>query len=99
MGQVACATIEKNCKAESKACVNLRLKAVGVRPAPCPTLPALEQVEPSERTLRICNGEKTPEVLPHANRASLASQTEPKGSIYPWVPPYSSMFIVPIHME
>lgn len=29
-----------------------------------------------------------PEVLPHANRTCLTSQTEPRGSIYPWVPPY-----------
>jgi hypothetical protein len=40
------------------------------------------------------------EVLPHANRASLTSQTEPMGSIYPWIPPYSqNVYKVLIHME
>lgn len=31
----------------------------------------------------------TPEALPHANGASLTSQTEPMGSVNPQIPPYS----------
>lgn len=36
---------------------------------------------------------KIPGVLPYANRASLTSWTEPVGSIYSWILPYSSVFI------
>ena len=36
---------------------------------------------------------KIPEILHHVKRTSLAYQTEPMGSIYPWIPPFSSMFI------
>lgn len=63
------------------------------KPTPYLTLPALGQVDLTEKTMRLCRGGKTPEVLPRANRASLASQAEPVGSIYHWIPPYSSMFI------
>lgn len=36
---------------------------------------------------------KTAEVFPHADKASLASQNDPEGNIYPCITPHTSVFI------
>lgn len=58
---------------------------LGEGPAPCQTLIALPHVTmtPTKRTMMISHAGKTPEVFPHSNKASVASQTDPVGNIYP----------------
>lgn len=44
-----------------------------------------------QMNMTISHRGKIPGVLPRANRASLASQTELMRSIFPWIPPYSML--------
>jgi hypothetical protein len=89
-------------EAGSKLREILELRMVFVEPAPCQTLPILEQVIPAHQWETHDNESCRDNtwVFPYENKTPLTSQTETIVSIYPWNSSYpQNVYKVPIHME